>query len=290
MSWSEGKTVVITGGNAGIGLATAIGMVRDEYNVVLAVRNQSKGEAARKEILAAVPGSDPSGVAVTSLDLASLASIRTAAKTIPDTFGAISVLINNAGVVMLKRSTTSDGFEMTFGVNHLGHFLLTNLLREPLVAGSPARVVVVASDAHKGARKGLDFDDLMAERRYNVWSAYAKSKLANILFTRELSRRWQGTGVTVNSVHPGFVATRLARDGDGGRLGDLVMGLIRPFAKTPEQGAKTSIHVATAPDLVDVTGEYFADSKIATPTAAGRDDLAAARLWDVSSKLVGWGD
>ena len=196
------------------------------------------------------------------------------------------MLVNNAGLVQTRWLLTEDGFEMTFGVNHLGHFLLTNLLTEQLQASAPARVVVVASRAHQGASNGLDFDDLQSERLYRPLTVYSRSKLANIYFTRELARRLAGTGVTANSLHPGFVASRLGRDGDGGTAGDVVMVLARPFAISPARGARTSIYLASSPAVADTTGQYFARCRPVKPAAVATDDAAARRLWEVSEALV----
>ena len=171
-------------------------------------------------------------------------------------------------------------------MNHLGHFLLTELLRDRLVASAPSRVIVVASDAHKSARRGLDFDDLQSERTYRSFGVYGKSKLANILFARELARRLAGTGVTVNSVHPGFVASRFGRDGDTGLLGKLMMPLTRPFALNATQGAQTSIYLASDPAVEGITGAYWVKSAPVEPSNAALDDDAARRLWDVSEQLV----
>ncbi len=221
------------------------------------------------------------------LDLASLASVRSFAEALAARVERLDVLVNNAGVTMKDRAVTVDGFEATFGVNHLGHFLLTTLLVDQLAAATDGRVVVVASDAHRFARGGLDFDDLQSERRYRPMRAYGASKLANMLFTREAARRWADRGITVNCVHPGFVATRLARDGDGGRIGEVVMRLARPFARTPERGARTSVHVATSPEVNGVSGAYFANSRVTKPAATALDDAAARRLWEISETLVG---
>ena len=174
-------------------------------------------------------------------------------------------------------------------MNHLGPFLLTTLLRDQLVAGDRARVVNVASAAHSSARRGLDFDDLQSTRRYRSLAVYARSKLANILFTRELARRWNAVGITANAVHPGFVASDFGRGGDVSRLAELAYPMIRVMAKTPEQGARTQVYVASAPELEGVTGGYWANSAPATPSAAARDDAAAARLWEVSERLVSAG-
>jgi NAD(P)-dependent dehydrogenase (short-subunit alcohol dehydrogenase family) len=279
----QGKTVVITGGNAGIGKETAIGLAGLGARVVVTSRNKTRGEAARKEI---VERSGNTDVEVMALDLAELASVREFAHQFGERHDRLDVLINNAGLVLSSRQETVDGYEMTFQVNHLGHFLLTQLLHDQLVAGAPARVVNVASDAHKSARHGLDFDDLQSTRRYRSFSVYGKSKLANILFTRELARRWDDTGVTTNAVHPGFVASSFGRDGDTGALGKLVFPLLKPFALNAVQGAQTSVYVASAPELEGITGGYWVKSAPASPSNAAQDDTAAARLWEVSETLV----
>jgi len=282
------RTVLITGGNSGIGLEAAVGIATSGHRVVIAVRNAAKGEMAVADIKAR-SGNDR--VETLPLDLASMASIRSFAEAWQSRGEPIRVLLNNAGLIQRSRTTTADGFETTFGVNHLGHFLLTNLLRDAIVAGGPgARVVTVASGAHRGARRGLDFDDLMWERRrYSGMGmgAYAASKLANILFSNELARRWESSGVAANALHPGFVGSNFAREGDGGRLGDVGMALLRPFALSPAKGARTSIHVAISPEAEGITGRYFVKCKPAATSAAAADPEAAARLWEVSEALVG---
>src|SRR3954471_8729802 len=204
------KTMIITGANSGIGLETAVGLARGGAHVVMACRNPDKGATARDEV---VRRSGNERVELMALDLASFASIRGFAKEALDRFEHIDVLLNNAGAVSRKRVETADGFEQTFGVNHLGHFLLTSLLRDRIVATPGARIVVVASDAHRFPPTGLNFDDLESKRHYSLlgYGPYGKSKLANILFTRELARRLAGTGVTANCVHPGFVASNFGR-------------------------------------------------------------------------------
>ena len=280
----HGRTVVITGGNSGIGKETAVALARDGARVIIAARDPVRAAAAVDDIIAR---SGSTSVERVGLDLASIASIRDCAAVLATKTDRLSVLINNAGVILRRRQTTSDGFEMTFGVNHLGHFLLTELLHGLLEQGAPSRIVVVASDAYKGARRGLDFADLNLEHsRYGPFKAYCRSKLANILFTRELARRLDGSGVTANAVHPGIVATRLARDGDGGPLADVAMTLVRPFFSTPEQGARTSIYVASAPELESITGAYFAESLPAATNRHALDMTAARRLWDASSELL----
>jgi NAD(P)-dependent dehydrogenase (short-subunit alcohol dehydrogenase family) len=280
----DGRTVLITGGNTGLGLETAVALAREGADVVFTSRDAQKGESARAEI---VRRSGCDTVAVMELDLARLASVREFASRFAEGHDHLDVLVNNAGLMLSSRRETVDGYEMTFQVNHLGPFLLTTSLRHLLVAGDDARVVNLASAAHKSARNGLDFDDLQATRRYRSYTVYARSKLANILFTRELARRWNDTSITANAVHPGFVASRFGRDGDNGRFADLVFPILRPFAHTPEDGARTQVYVASAPELTGITGGYWAKSAPATPSAAAQDDAAAARLWEVSEQLVG---
>jgi NAD(P)-dependent dehydrogenase (short-subunit alcohol dehydrogenase family) len=277
----EGKTVLITGGNSGIGKETAVGLARMGATVIFTSRNEAKGAAAALDV------SKRAGreVAWLPLDLSSFASIRSFAEGFLTRYDRLDVLINNAGLVVDRREETDDGFETTFGVNHLGHFLLTQLLLDRIKASAPARIVNIASDAHRFAR-GLDFDDLQSRKRYGAWAVYGRSKLANILFTRELARRLEGTGVTANAVHPGTVATGFGQDGDIGGIMSLGFSLVRPFFKTPEKGAETSIYVASAPELAGVTGKYFADSREKQPTSYAQDDEAARRLWEVSEELV----
>jgi NAD(P)-dependent dehydrogenase (short-subunit alcohol dehydrogenase family) len=278
-----GRTVLITGGNAGMGKETAVALAAVGAVVVFTARDATRGIDALAEIRAR---SGSTTVDVMSLDLASFGSVRDFANRWSAEHDHLDVLINNAGVVLSTRCIPEAGYEMTFQVNHLAPFLLTQLLRDQLVAGAAARVVNVASDAHKSARRGLDFDDLQSARRYRSFGVYGKTKLANILFSRELARRWNDTGVTANAVHPGFVASSFGRDGDTGRLGALVFPLLKPFALSPEQGAQTQVYVASASELTDVTGGYWVKSAPATPSAAAQDDAAAARLWDVSEQLV----
>jgi NAD(P)-dependent dehydrogenase (short-subunit alcohol dehydrogenase family) len=279
----QGRRILVTGGNTGLGLETAVALAREGGEVVITSRDAQKGDAARAQIR----GRSGRDVEVMELDLARLASVRQLASRFGDEHDSLDVLVNNAGLMLGSRRETVDGYEMTFQVNHLGPFLLTNLLRDRLVAADDARVVTIASAAHSSARKGLDFDDLQSTRRYRSFTVYARSKLANILFTRELARRWDDTGITANAVHPGFVASRFGRDGDSGRLSEIVFPLLRPFAHTPEEGARTQVYVASAPELAGITGGYWAKSTPATPSAAAQDDAAAARLWEVSEQLVG---
>jgi len=275
---------VITGGNTGIGKEAGVGLAGLGARVVITSRNDERGRAARDEI---AERSGNAEVDVMPLDLASFRSVRSFAADVLDRFDRLDVLVNNAGLIHRQRTETEEGFETTFGVNHLGHFLLTELLFDRLRASSPARVVVVASVAHKGARYGLDFDDLQSTRRYRWGNAYSKSKLANIYFARELARRLDGSGVTSNSLHPGFVRSEFGRGGDLGPVyGWGIKYLAGPFAINPEKGARTTVYLASSPDVDGVTGGYFYKCKPATPSAVARDDAAARRLWDVSEQLV----
>ncbi|HZU80123.1 MAG TPA: SDR family oxidoreductase [Acidimicrobiales bacterium] len=278
-----GKTVVVTGANSGIGLETAASLAAAGARVLMTARDPGRGEAARAEV-AKRSGSDK--VELVVFDLGDLASVRAGAADILARTDRIDVLVNNAGVVLTARRETSDGLEATFVVNHLGHFLLTELLLDRLKQSAPSRIVNVASTAHKGARRGLDFDDLQSARRYSGMQVYAKSKLANIYFTTELARRLQGTGVTVNCLHPGTVATGYARDGDASGFLAFGVKVIKPFVLTPEQGARTSVYLASSPEVAGVTGQYFVRCKPRPPSKVARDDAAAAQLWEASAKLV----
>jgi NAD(P)-dependent dehydrogenase (short-subunit alcohol dehydrogenase family) len=279
----KGKSVVVTGANSGIGKATAAALAGAGARTVLTARNEASGRDAVADIRRST-GSDEVELAV--FDLADLASVRRGAADLLERCDRIDVLVNNAGLVLSRRTETKDGFESTFATNHLGPFLLTTLLLDRIVASAPSRIVNVSSTAHRSARRGLDFDDLQSTSHYAAMQAYARSKLANILFTTELARRLRGSGVTVNAVHPGTVATGFARDDDA--TGVLAFGVkvIKPFALTPEKGARTSIYLAASPDVADVTGGYFVKRRQAQPSAAARDEAAAARLWAVSEQLV----
>ncbi|MFO7566576.1 MAG: SDR family oxidoreductase [Enhygromyxa sp.] len=278
-----GKTVLITGGNAGIGKQTAIALARLGARVVFTSRNLRKGDVARAEIREAANSKQ---VDVLPLDLASFASIERFAEEFLARYPRLDVLILNAGLVLDQRSETEDGFETTFGVNHLGHFHLTSLLRERLEASAPARVVVVSSEYHRAAPEGLDFDDLMHRRRFRGFSVYARSKLANIMFARALARRLDPAKVTVNALHPGMVRSRFARDGDLGGLKQLGWMLLTPFMISPEKGARTTVYLASSPQVEGKTGGYYVRCKPAKPSRAARDDEAGERLWQVSEALV----
>ncbi|EYF05172.1 oxidoreductase, short chain dehydrogenase/reductase family [Chondromyces apiculatus DSM 436] len=275
----DGRVVVITGATGGIGKAAAIALAQQGASVVLVARDMGRGE----EVRAAVREATGKEAELLLADLGVQAEVRRLASELLERFPKIHVLLNNAGVVNLKREVTIDGLEATFAVNHLGPFLLTNLLLERLQESAPARIVNVSSDAHTfGA---LDLDDLQSERRYGVARVYGISKLCNILFTRELSRRLAGSGVTVNSLHPGAVATGLG--GNNGPWAKRVLKLLRPFFLTPEKGADTAVYLASSPEVEGVTGEYFVKRKVRRPSNAALDDATAKKLWDASLKLTG---
>ncbi len=282
MGQMDNKTVVITGGNAGIGKAAAIALANQGAHVVLACRNADRARAAREDIAKATSAT----VDLVTLDLARFDSIRFAAEDIQRRFHRVDVLLNNAGLIVRSRQTTPQGHEMIFGVNHLGPFLLTHYLREHLIASGPARVVTVASGAHNFARRGMQFDDLQTEqRKFRPMSAYAQSKLANILFTRALAKRLAGTNVTANCLHPGFVGSSFARDGDMGKLGEVAMMLGNPFSISPEKGARTSVYLASDPSVASVSGEYFYKCKPHRTTRWAASDTDAERLWNMSQEL-----
>ncbi len=278
-----GQVAVVTGATSGIGFETAAALAQRGATVVVTGRDAERTETARGAI-ASRTGGDVRGV---SFDLGSLGDVRRGAEALLDIVDSLNVLVNNAGLVLSERRMTQDGFEATFATNHLGPFLLTNLLLKRLRESGRARVVNVASTAHSSARRGLDFDDLQSERRYRPMAVYGRSKLANILFTRELARRLSGSSVTANCLHPGTVATGFARDGDASGLLALGVRLIKPFVLTPAEGAKTSIYLAASPEVEGVTGEYFIKCRPAKPSKAARDDEAARRLWATSAQLVG---
>jgi NAD(P)-dependent dehydrogenase (short-subunit alcohol dehydrogenase family) len=274
----KGKVCIVTGANTGIGKATAAGLARAGATTVLACRDEARGSAALAEIRAQIPGAD---LHLLLLDLGSQAKIRDFVRAFEEKFQRLDVLVNNAAVFPLKRATTSDGLEMQFGVNHIGPFLLTNLLLPRLEASAPSRVVVVSSMVHYG--KTLDFDDLQSERKYDSMGVYGRSKLANILFVRALAKRLEGKRVTVNALHPGVIATDLTR---GMMLP--IRFLIKLFLKSPEKGARASLHLATSPEVEGVTGRYFNDDcREKTASEAARDDAAAERLWGISAQLTG---
>ncbi|HKA88554.1 MAG TPA: SDR family oxidoreductase [Haliangiales bacterium] len=275
----KGKTVLVTGATQGIGKVTALELARMGASVAVTARDRARGEATAEEI------KDKAGAAVELhlCDFASQADIRRFAAEFLAKHDKLDVLVNNAGAINMERRLTPDGIEMTFAVNHLGYFLLTHLLLPALEAAAPSRIVVVASDAH--ARGHIDFDDLMGEKSYAGFRAYGQSKLANILFTYELARRLDGKRVTANCLHPGVVATGFGRN-DKSWL-SYGIKLVAPFFLTPEEGAQTSIYLASSPDVEGTTGKYFAKSKEKKSNRESYDRDVQRRLWEVSEKLTG---
>ena len=276
----SGQTALVTGATGGIGLATAVALAGLGARVGVVGRDEKRTAAAVQAVLA-VPGSG--GADGFLADFSDPREVRALAAEVLAAYSRLDVLVNNAGGYWSDRHVSADGLEWTFAVNHLAPFLLTSLLEERLRESAPARIVTVASDAHRAGR--IEFDDLQAERGYAGMRAYAQSKLANILFTRELARRLSGSGVAAYSVHPGTVRTGFARE-DAGRLFSLVLRAGALLMKSPEQGAQTSVYAASSPELVGRTGEYLAKSRVARPSARAQDDVAAARLWSVSEDLV----
>jgi retinol dehydrogenase 12 len=274
----DGKVCVVTGATSGIGKATAAALARLGATVVLVGRDRSRTEAAAAEI-GSVSASPPRAEIA---DLASLEQVRELAGRLTG-LERIDVLVNNAGLVLGERRTTLDGFEHVFALNHLAPFLLTSLLLPKLTASAPARVVTVTSDAHSAAR--LDLSDPNLEHGWDSWRSYANSKLANILFTRELARRLDGTGVTANCAHPGVVRTGFGREARP--LLRLGVTIARPFMASPERGADTIVYLASSPDVADETGGYYVKRQRREPSAAARDDAAARKLWEISEKMTG---
>ena len=284
MSDMTGQTVVVTGGNSGIGFETAAELAAMGARVLVTARNADRGRAAVAEIADRTPGAQ---VQLVVFDLADLSSVRRGAAEILEQAPRLDVLVNNAGLVLSERRVTVDGYEATFATNHLGPFLLTNLLLDRMRASAPARIVNVASTAHNSARKGMPFDDLQSEGRYRAMRVYGQSKLANILFTNELARRLEGTRVTANSLHPGTVRTGYGADGDARGFLSFGLKVSGPFFLSPAKGARTSVYLASSPEVDGISGQYFVKCKPRTPRTWARDPDAAQRLWRVSEELVG---
>lgn len=278
----HGKRIMLTGFTAGIGRAAARELAAMGAELILVCRNADKGEATMAEIRNEVAGAQ---LEMLVADLGRQADIRRIADEFLATDRALDVLFNNAGAIIDRRTTTDDGYESTFAVNHLGYFLLTHLLLEPLAAGGGGRVVCTASDAHKFNAGRLRLDDLQSDRYYNAMRTYGASKLANILFTRELARRERGHGITANAFHPGFVASEFARN--NGALARVVMTALSPFARSSEKGAQTGVFLCTSPTVARTTGEYFFDMRPRRPARFAQHDGDAARLWEISEALTG---
>jgi NAD(P)-dependent dehydrogenase (short-subunit alcohol dehydrogenase family) len=274
-----GQTILVTGASSGIGRETARSLSRQGAAVVLVSRASGHGAevaaALRREL-------DRPDIYHLGADLTSLSEIRRAAAEFSGRFGRLDVLVNNAGAFFPRRQTTVDGFETTFALNHLSYFLLTLLLLDRLLQSPTPRIVNVASSAERFGR--IHFDDPMLERGYGGWRAYAQSKLANVMFSYQLARLLQHTPVTVNALHPGTVATGF---GSTGGATSLLFAAARPLLKTPEQGAQTTIHLASSPEVAGISGRYFSNQKPASSSARSHDRAAQARLWELSRELVG---
>ena len=276
----QGKTIVATGATSGIGEVAVLALAGLGARIVFIARDEARAQATMRKLEAKAPGL---GHRVHLADLSSMAETRKVGEAIAASEPRIDVLINNAGALFSNRQVTREGLELTFALNHMSYFVLTDALRERLIASAPARIVSTSSSAHQQGGS-LDFSDLQSAKGYGGLKVYGRSKLANILFTRELARRLSGTGVTANCLHPGAVATRFG-ESSGGWVGGLLR-VARLFFISPEKGADTIIYLASSPEVEKTTGEYFVKRKVTQPSAAARDDEAAKRLWLESDKLA----
>ena len=275
----QGKTVVATGATSGIGEVAAVKLAAMGARIIFVARDAQRAEATLAKLEQAAPGL---GHRFHAADLSLIAETRRVGAEIATSEPRIDALLNNAGAIFSQRRVTAEALEMTFALNHMAYFVLTEALRERLAASAPARIVSTASAAHFPAK--FDPDDLQCAQGYGAWKAYSRSKLDNILFTRELARRLAGSGVTANCLHPGFVASRFGDDLGG--WGQRLFSLGRILAISPEDGADTIVHLVSAPELATVSGEYFAKRKIQTPSATARNDKAARALWAASEALA----
>jgi NAD(P)-dependent dehydrogenase (short-subunit alcohol dehydrogenase family) len=280
----QGKVCLVTGATSGIGQVAAIELARRGAHIVIVGRSAEKCANTQAQIRAT-----RSDAIVDTLvtDLSSLAETKRLAEQVRQRYPRLDVLLNNAGAMFWNRSESVDGIEKTFALNHLSYFVLTNLLLPVLKQSAPARIVNVASDAHKGV--SINFDDLQFKQKYSGWKAYQQSKLANILFTYELAKRIEGTGVTANTLHPGFVLTNFLQVFHDAPAGWLINALAPLVAISPERGARTSIYLASSPEVEGVSGRYFVKEKPVVSSPQSRDPLAAERLWQVSVEMTGAG-
>ena len=276
----NGKVVLITGGTSGIGKASAVALASMGAEVVVIGRNEERGERAAEEIRRE---SGNEKVSLMLADLSVQADVRRLAEEFKERHDRLDVLVNNAGLVQSQRTETPDGIETQLAINHLTPFLLTNLLLDLLRASAPSRIVTVSSDAHRWAK--LDLDDLQSRKRYRGMQVYGTTKLANILFTRELSERLKGTGVTANAMHPGGVNTNFGNNQRGPM--SLLFRAFKPFMRTPEQGADTLIYLASSLEVEGMTGKYLADRKVKVASDAAYDETLQKKLWEASEELTG---
>jgi NAD(P)-dependent dehydrogenase (short-subunit alcohol dehydrogenase family) len=275
----HGKICAVTGATSGIGLVTAQVLARQGATLIVIARNAERGAATVSRIRQETGNS---AVELMVTDLSAQTQVRQLAREIQHRFARLDVLVNNAGALFTRRQLSQDGIEMTFALNHLAYFLLTNLLLDPLKAADSARIVNVSSEAHRRAR--LDFSDLQGQHRYTGWRAYSRSKLANILFTYELARRLAGTGIVTNTLHPGFVATNFGRNNRS--ITAAFFRILQLAAISPEEGAQTIIYLARSPAVKGVTGEYFVKQHAVRSSQVSYDRIAAERLWQVSAELT----
>ncbi|MCK4464477.1 MAG: SDR family oxidoreductase [Bacteroidales bacterium] len=276
----KNKIVLITGANSGIGKATATRLAIMGAYIVMLCRNKERGETARQDI---IQTSGNNNIELILIDLTDLGSVRKAAEEIKAKYDHIDVMLNNAGGYFEKRKTSKDGYEYTFAMNHLGHFLLTNLLLDELKAAVNARIINLSSDIHKKGH--IYFDDLMTEKKYKGFGVYSHAKLANILFTNELSRRLQHTNITVNTLHPGMVRTNFTSDAS--RFIKFMMTIMGRFLKSPEKGAETSVYLASSKEVDRISGKYFVNRKEKKSSPESYDEKVAKKLWKVSCELTG---
>lgn len=278
----NGKIAVVTGANSGIGLEACVSLARSGANVWMVARNPARGEAARAEVVKRSGAADDA-VSLLQCDFGSQESIRALAAELHQRLSRIDILINNAGSVSSRRQLTVDGIEQTFAVNHLGYFLFTQLVLDLVEAAAPARIVNVASVGHRQGT--LDFDDLGFERGYAIMKAYARSKLGNVMFTRELARRLAGKGVTVNCLHPGAVRTGIWSHAPF--FAKPILAIAKLFMISAEEGGSRIVYLATSPEVADQTGGYYDKNRRVEPSRLARDDAQARRLWQVSEQMVG---
>jgi NAD(P)-dependent dehydrogenase (short-subunit alcohol dehydrogenase family) len=275
----QGKTVIVTGATNGIGLISARELAGMGARVVVISRNQQKCVTVAEQIKTQTGNSQVEYIAA---DLSTRAGVQQAAHEFKKQHTRLDVLLNNAGAVFMSRQLSKDGIELTFALNHLNYFHLTILLLDVLKASDSARIVNVSSDAHRGAK--LVFDDLQSEKNYNGMTVYSRSKLANLLFTYELARKLDGARVTANALHPGFVSTGFGKN--NGKLMKIVLGLLSPIQRSPEEGAQTSVYLASSPEVQKITGKYFADCKPLESDPASYERSAAEKLWQMSLEMI----